>query len=284
VVIAAVLILFQMLALGPYTDWFTGHSESSREVLEWYQLGHLIRTGTFLELIGYRFEHWYPVNLALEVTAQGSPAMGAAVFGLFMFMLPNIFAYFLLGLAAGRSGLFRDVEQHLNGWRRTFLITFPLGLSINIGGTVWINSLHARMDQAALLPWENILQYVVSNLMPVLTIGYISGLVLLNRRTRILRILIPAGQMPLTNYLLQNLFFTWLFLGYGFGLYGKLAGMWVIVIAIGVWCLQLVASQAWLRKFRFGPVEWLWRSLTYWKRQPMRPEDEKEIPPLHQKR
>jgi len=82
--------------------------------------------------------------------------------------------------------------------------------------------------------------------------------------------LAAVGRMALTNYLAQSLLCAGLFYGYGFGLWGTMdrAGLWGVVAAI--WALQLAWSVWWLRRFRFGPAEWAWRSLTYWRAQPMR--------------
>jgi len=63
---------------------------------------------------------------------------------------------------------------------------------------------------------------------------------------------------------------TTIFENYGLGLYGKLQRWQLYAIVLGVWILQMAASPFWLRYYRFGPMEWLWRSLTYWKKQPMR--------------
>jgi uncharacterized protein len=75
--------------------------------------------------------------------------------------------------------------------------------------------------------------------------------------------------MAITNYLAQSLFMTTLAYGYGFGLYG-LDHVWFIPIAFAFWLLQLAWSSWWLARFQFGPVEWLWRVLTYGRREPMR--------------
>jgi uncharacterized protein len=82
--------------------------------------------------------------------------------------------------------------------------------------------------------------------------------------------LAAVGQMALTNYLMQTLICTTVFYGYGFGLYGSLQRYQLYYVVVGVWIFQLLISQIWLRYFRFGPAEWVWRSLTYWQRQPMR--------------
>jgi uncharacterized protein len=82
-----------------------------------------------------------------------------------------------------------------------------------------------------------------------------------------------VGRMALSNYLAHSLICTTLFYGYGFGLFGRINRTGLAGIVLCIWLLQLWLSPIWLRHFRFGPAEWVWRSLTYWKRQPMwRPE------------
>jgi uncharacterized protein len=82
--------------------------------------------------------------------------------------------------------------------------------------------------------------------------------------------LAATGQMALSNYILQSVVCTFVFNGYGFGLYGRLERYQLYYVVAGCWALSLAASPIWLRHYRFGPLEWCWRSLTYWKRQPMR--------------
>lgn len=79
-----------------------------------------------------------------------------------------------------------------------------------------------------------------------------------------------VGRMALTNYLVQSIVGTLIFNGYGLGYFGTVGrpGLWLIVLAI--WAAQLWYSPLWLARFRFGPAEWLWRSLTYMTPQPMR--------------
>jgi uncharacterized protein len=84
--------------------------------------------------------------------------------------------------------------------------------------------------------------------------------------------LAAVGRMALTNYLFHTIVFTTLFYGYGVGLFGTIDRFWLAGMAIAMWILQLIVSPIWLKHFRFGPAEWLWRTLTYWKRQPIRVE------------
>jgi uncharacterized protein len=86
----------------------------------------------------------------------------------------------------------------------------------------------------------------------------------------VMRTLAATGQMALTNYLSQSLICLFLFTGAGLALYGTLERHELYYVVLAVWIAQLIWSPLWLRRFRFGPAEWLWRSLTYWKVQPMR--------------
>ncbi len=78
----------------------------------------------------------------------------------------------------------------------------------------------------------------------------------------------PVGQMAFTNYLMQSLLVGLFFYGVGFGMYGKLQRYEIYYVVAATWVLEIIWSHIWLRFFRFGPLEWCWRSLTYWKRQP----------------
>jgi uncharacterized protein len=82
--------------------------------------------------------------------------------------------------------------------------------------------------------------------------------------------LAAVGRMALSNYFLQTILCTTLFEGWGFGQFGKLDRFGLLGVVVSVWLLQLTISPLWLRWFRFGPAEWLWRSLTYGRLFPLR--------------
>ena len=85
------------------------------------------------------------------------------------------------------------------------------------------------------------------------------------------RALAAVGRMALSNYLLHSLLCTSIFYGFGLGLYGSVERTGQMGIVVSIWVLQLLISPLWLRHFRFGPAEWVWRTLSYGKVQPMRP-------------
>ena len=105
------------------------------------------------------------------------------------------------------------------------------------------------------------------------SLGYV-GVVMLVCQSAALRPLTrpfaAVGQMALTNYLLHTVICTTIFYGHGLGYYGSVDRLGQIGVVVGVWVVQLVVSPLWLRRFRFGPAEWVWRSLTYGERPPLR--------------
>ena len=82
--------------------------------------------------------------------------------------------------------------------------------------------------------------------------------------------LAPAGRMALSNYLMQSLIGTLLFYGYGLALWGQVGRAWQAVGVLAVFALQMLGSRWWLARFRFGPVEWVWRCITYGRIVPIR--------------
>jgi uncharacterized protein len=79
-----------------------------------------------------------------------------------------------------------------------------------------------------------------------------------------------VGRMAFSNYIFDTVVCTTIFYGFGFGMFGKVSRVTQIEIVVAVWIAQLTLSSIWMTYFQFGPLEWLWRSLTYWKRQPFR--------------
>jgi uncharacterized membrane protein YeiB len=87
---------------------------------------------------------------------------------------------------------------------------------------------------------------------------------------RLFAMMRPVGQMAFTNYLMQSFLCGMIFYGVGFGLFNKLQRYEIYYVVLAVWTFQIIFSHLWLRYFQFGPLEWVWRSLTYWKKQPVR--------------
>jgi uncharacterized protein len=108
---------------------------------------------------------------------------------------------------------------------------------------------------------------------PLLSLAYASAICLLALRPawhRVLHALAPVGQMALTNYLLESIIATLIFYGYGLGLFGQVGPALGLVLTVVIFLLLIPFSHWWMKRFRYGPAEWLWRSMTYLKLQPMR--------------
>jgi uncharacterized protein len=106
----------------------------------------------------------------------------------------------------------------------------------------------------------------------VVALGHAAAIILILKAglvPSLTRRLAAVGRMALTNYLFHSIVCTTLFYGYGFGLFARLDRVQLFGVVIVIWIFQLLVSPIWLEHFRFGPAEWVWRSLTYWKRQPM---------------
>lgn len=107
----------------------------------------------------------------------------------------------------------------------------------------------------------------------IVSMGWIGLVMLVCQRSALTALTRPfaaVGQMAFTNYILQTVICTTIFYGHGFGLFGQVERTGQVAIVAGVWVFQLLVSPVWLRYFLFGPLEWLWRSLTYLQWQPFR--------------
>jgi uncharacterized protein len=105
----------------------------------------------------------------------------------------------------------------------------------------------------------------------VLVMAHVSAIILLYKSGyahTLFRRLEAVGQMALTNYIMQSVFCTLFFFGYGLNYYGELEYYQIYFVVFAVWIVELLISPLWLRYFYFGPLEWVWRSLTYWRFQP----------------
>lgn len=186
--------------------------------------------------------------------------------------VPWLLGRFLLGYYAGRRRLFeRDGAAHLALFRRLLV----WGLVCTAAGTPVIVLSRTGVLARSAVPLPVALGLVVLTDLALLGLAaaYASATVLLMQRPgprRWLLVIAPVGQMPLTTYLSQTVVATFLFYGWGLGLGGRLGSAACLAIAIAIFALQVVACRRWLARFRFGPAEWLWRTLVYGRAQPMR--------------
>jgi uncharacterized protein len=186
-----------------------------------------------------------------------------------LFFYPVVLAMFLVGMWAARTRIIAEYDQHLPFFRKTFWWGFGIGL---IGNIVYVIAYRkANMATQDVWAW----MYATFHTIAGIALGafYVSTVVLLfakGRAAGLVKLLAPVGRMALTNYLMQSLITSILFLGWGFGLFGKIELWQGILITIAIFTMQIPLSIWWLGRFRFGPVEWLWRTLTYGYVQPMK--------------
>jgi uncharacterized protein len=186
-----------------------------------------------------------------------------------------VFATFLLGLYAGRRRIFHDIPNHMQLIRRVFWWGFPIGLASMTAERI-LNATTGyavfRDQQATLLPqlFGDVIFVYGST---VLALAYAAGITLLAQSARGRRLLLPlgaAGRMALTIYVSGSLMFGALFYGFAFGNVFRLGPASVIGYAVLLFMIEIVFCVWWTKRFRFGPMEWLWRALTYMKIPPMR--------------
>jgi uncharacterized protein len=187
----------------------------------------------------------------------------------YLYYFGNIFAMFLLGLWAGKQRILQDSGGHRRLLRWTALLGFILGLMLNavfVGLMVW--------PQAVPADWLGSVRVGARTLgAPALMLFYLSAILLLYQRPswqRRLGVLAPLGRTALSSYIGQSLFCTLVFYGYGLGLYGQVGPAFGLLLTVLIYAVQIRLSAWWLGRFRFGPLEWLWRSLTYLRLQPLR--------------
>ncbi len=232
IIICAVISIAFFALIGPFSiPDGTGLTE----------LIALMSSGTYLEILQDRSSFALPTLLVLP------------------FLIPSILWLFLVGLIAGKTRFFYTIETKTPFLKRALSITLPLAiiakgilaylLITNPGGS-----------------WNFVFSWGLGG--PLLGFSYIAIFLLIMQSPigfKRLNILAPVGRMALTNYISHSLICTTLFYGYGFALYGKLGPLITLFIAIAIFVGQIFLSNWWLSRYRFGPLEWVWRSLTYGK-------------------
>jgi uncharacterized protein len=213
----------------------------------------------------------HKIQEAIDAYARGSYAQIVAMrarewanANSFVFFLTRILGIFLYGLYIWRQGYLRQPAEHLDWWKRAQRLGLSIGLIGNLLEVVLEWMFHPNMMRPTLL--TALLLALQSLAIPALSLGYASTLVLLWQDQAWQRRLMPfsyVGRMALTNYLLQSLICTTLFYSYGLGLYGRVGPLADFFIGVVIYSAQVPFSRWWLSTHRYGPMEWIWRRLTY---------------------
>jgi uncharacterized protein len=183
-------------------------------------------------------------------------------------------ALMLLGVALYQWG-FLSGQWSNRAYGLVMLIGYGIGLPLVIY-SFYHHYLHNPNLEATLARMEAVPIEWVGLIYPfqriLLVMAHVAVLVLLYQSgfaRALFRCLEAVGQMAFTNYIMQSVICTLFFFGYGLNFYAELEYYQIYYVVLAIWILQLIVSPLWLRVFLFGPLEWLWRSLTYWKLQPI---------------
>jgi uncharacterized protein len=183
-------------------------------------------------------------------------------------------ALMLLGVALYKWG-FLSGQWSNRGYGLVMLIGYGIGLPLVIYSFYYrylhYPNLEANLARMEVVPieWVNLI-YPFQRIL--LVMAHVAALVLLYKSgffQGLFRRLESVGQMAFTNYIMHSVICTLFFFGYGLNYYAELEYYQIYFVVLAIWVVQLILSPLWLRYFLFGPLEWVWRSLTYWKLQPM---------------
>ena len=184
-------------------------------------------------------------------------------------------ALMLLGLALYRWG-FLSGNWAIRDYWKVLAIGYGIGLPL-VCYSFYHDYLTRPNHEAILSRMETVPIEWVGLIYPfqriLLVMAHVAAIILLYKSRYVqplFRRLEAVGQMALTNYIMQSVICTLVFFGYGLNYYAELDFHQIYFIVLAIWALQLIVSPLWLRLFFYGPLEWIWRSLTYWRRQPFR--------------
>ncbi|PKP48763.1 MAG: hypothetical protein CVT94_07315 [Bacteroidetes bacterium HGW-Bacteroidetes-11] len=227
-------------------------AESFRTIQELIErANHIYSNGSFYEIINIRLAEWRMLLPAL------------------LFFYPTVLGVFLLGMVAARKGFAEPTAGSLSFYKRVWIWSLLVGVICESFFTY--ASLYADMMAPNGFSALASLAHAIGA--PALTLFYISSVITLYKKGFLCGLwnaLVPVGRMALTNYLMQSVICTTIFYSYGFGYFGKFTTLDGVILVLVIFVFQIFFSRYWLSRFRFGPMEWLWRRLTYLSPQPMR--------------
>ncbi|OIJ15561.1 hypothetical protein BKP35_00775 [Anaerobacillus arseniciselenatis] len=180
------------------------------------------------------------------------------------FLIGVILTMFFFGMYLWKTEIFTNTTENIARVKKIAITS----LMIAIPGLI-LATIGKLLIDGGESPWYFVQYAGLFMSGPTLSIFYIMSLLLLfenkQRLARVARFLQPVGKMALTNYLMQSIMVTFIYYSYGFGLFGQIGPFYGLLITFGIFAVQIVYSYFWMKKFNYGPMEWLWRRLTYGK-------------------
>jgi len=189
----------------------------------------------------------------------------------FVSRVPKVLGMFLIGYVIGRSDFYKNILQY----KKLLYWVIGIGLIVGLPANFYLARYITYFNNDYFsLKTKGLYQTIFYALGVVpLAMAYV-GLFMLSFQTavgkKILSVLAPVGKMAFSNYIMQSLIGNFVFLGAGLGYMGQVGPVYYTLFGIGVFIIQIILSSIWLKYFNYGPLEWLWRSATYKKWQPMR--------------
>jgi uncharacterized protein len=189
----------------------------------------------------------------------------------FVSRIPKVLGIFLIGYVVGRSDFYKNILQH----KKILYWVIGIGLVVGLPANYMLASYMSNSEgDYYRLKTNGLYQTIVYALgVAELAMVYVALFMLSFQTTagkNILSVLAPVGKMAFSNYILQSLVGNFVFLSPGLGFGGQVGPLWYTILGIGFFIIQIILSTIWLKYFNYGPLEWLWRSATYKKWQPMR--------------
>jgi len=195
---------------------------------------------------------------------------------MFRFLVWDILLFMFLGMAFFKLGILQgQAKTKVYVW----MAIIGLGVGLPLSYLFVVNDVKHNFNWFEIMKTKKFEFYELQRF--VHSIG-IFGLIMLLYKSGwckwLFNLMRPVGQMAFTNYLTQSFLCGLFFYGIGLGYFGKLQLYQLYYVVAVIWVMQIIWSHLWLRYYRFGPLEWLWRSLTYWKKQPLKKQKKIEAP------
>ncbi|HYJ51777.1 MAG TPA: DUF418 domain-containing protein [Allosphingosinicella sp.] len=266
VLLGVILVVVQSLMFAGIAAWawYLSHAASlpADQAQTWREMqeGFAPLTAQKLaeDLALYRDGYGGLVHKRL-VEQMAKPFSGTPLF------LAETLGYMVLGMAALKSGFFRGTWEAAR-YRKWALVC--LGIALPLYALFALMDARGGFSSEALFLWS---VAATTPLRPVAVVGIAALVILLTRDGGpLVARIAAAGRAAFSNYLGTSILMTTLFYGYGAGLYGSLSRIELWIPVVTMWALMLLWSKPWLDRFNYGPLEWLWRSLSRWELQPMR--------------